>query len=77
MLEHTLSGQTRVLLDGLFVQSPTLDGEPVDSQTAAYKLTLLKKLSQSTKPAKIKERVTEPPRRIRFLGGKTARYSWD
>src|SRR4029453_6873264 len=59
MLEHTLSGQTRVLLDGLFGQSPTLDGEPVDSQTAAYKLTLLKKLSQSTKPAKIKERVTD------------------
>jgi ribosomal protein S4 len=59
VLEHALSGQTRVLLDGLFVQSPTLDGEPVDSQTAAYKLTLLKKLSQSTKPAKIKERVTD------------------
>jgi hypothetical protein len=59
MLAHTLSEQTQVLLDGLFVQSPTLDGEPVDSQTAAYKLTLLKKLSQSTKPAKIKERVTD------------------
>ena len=59
VLDHTLSEQTRVLLDGLFVQSPTLDGEPVDSQTAAYKLTLLKKLSQSTKPAKIKERVTD------------------
>jgi len=59
MLAHTLSEPTRVLLDGLFVQSPTLDGDPVDSQTAAYKLTLLKKLSQSTKPAKIKERVTD------------------
>jgi TnpA family transposase len=59
LLAHTLSEQTRVLLDGLFVQSPTLEGDPVDSQTAAYKLTLLKKLSQSTKPAKIKERVTD------------------
>jgi TnpA family transposase len=59
LLTHTLSQQTRVLLDGLFVQSPTLDGEPVDSQTATYKLTLLKHLSQSTKPAKIKERVTD------------------
>src|SRR5881296_2139087 len=38
MLAHTLSEPTRVLLDGLFVQSPTLDGDPVDSQTAAYKL---------------------------------------
>jgi TnpA family transposase len=59
MLAHTLSEQTRGLLDGLFVQSPTLNGDPVDSPTAAYKLTLLKKLSQSTKPAKIKERVTD------------------
>ena len=41
------------------MQSPTLDGEPVDSQTATYKLTLLKKLSQSTKPTKIRERVTD------------------
>jgi len=59
LLTHTLSEQTRALLDGLFVQSPTLDGDPVDSQTAAYKLTLLKNLSQSTKPGKIKERVTD------------------
>jgi hypothetical protein len=59
LLADTLSEQTRVLLDGLFVQSPTLDGDPVDSQTAAYKLTLLKNLSQSTKPTKIRERVTD------------------
>ena len=59
VLEHALPAQTRVVLDGLFVQSPALDGAPVDSQTAAYKLTLLKKLSQSTKPTKIKERVTD------------------
>ena len=59
LLADTLSEQTRVLLDGLFVQSPTLEGDPVDSQTAAYKLTLLKNLSQSTKPTKIRERVTD------------------
>ena len=59
LLAVTLSEQTRVLLDGLFVQSPTLEGDPVDSQTAAYKLTLLKNLSQSTKPTKIRERVTD------------------
>jgi hypothetical protein len=56
ILEQTLRPPTRQLLDELFVQSPTLDGEPVDSQTATYKLTLLKHLSQSTKPTKIKER---------------------
>jgi hypothetical protein len=33
--------------------------EPVPSETAAYKLTLLKKLSQSTKPSKIKETITD------------------
>jgi len=59
LLTHTLSEQTRTWLDGLFVQSPTLGGDPVDSQTATYKLTLLKHLSQSMKPAKIKERVTD------------------
>jgi TnpA family transposase len=59
LLADTLSEQTRVLLDGLFVQSPTREGDPVDSQTAAYKLTLLKNLSQSTKPTKIRERVTD------------------
>jgi hypothetical protein len=50
VLEHTLPAQTRPLLDGLFVQSPTLDGGPVDSPTTASKLTLLKQLSQSTRP---------------------------
>ena len=36
LLTHTLSEQTRTWLDGLFVQSPTLGGDPVDSQTATY-----------------------------------------
>lgn len=59
ILNQTLRPPTRRLLDDLFVQSLTLDGDPVDSQTATYKLTLLKHLSQSTKPAKIKERVSD------------------
>lgn len=59
IIEQTLPAATRELLDGLFVQSPSLDGEPVMSKTAAYRLTLLKKLSQSTKPSKIKERVAD------------------
>ena len=59
LIERALPEDTRTLLDALFVQSHSLDGEAVPSKTAAYKLTLLKKLSQSTKPSKIKERVTD------------------
>ena len=59
VIEKMLSQDIRASLDALFVQSSTLDGEPVPSKTAAYKLTLLKKLSQSTKPSKIKERVAD------------------
>ncbi len=54
-----LSTETRALLDELFVQSTELDGESMPSKTAAYKLTLLKTLSQSTKPSKVKERVSD------------------
>ena len=59
ILDQTLRPPTRRLLEDLFVQSPTLEGDPVESQTATYKLTLLKHLSQSTKPTKIKERVSD------------------
>ena len=59
LLTQTLTPRTRGLLDGLFVQSLTLAGEPVDSQTATYKLTLLKQFSHSTKPTKIRERVSD------------------
>jgi len=34
-------------------------GDTVPGKTSAYKLTLMKKLSQSTKPSKIKERVAD------------------
>jgi len=57
IIKDNLSDHLRADLDALFVQSSGLDDKPVSSQTAAYKLTLLKKLSQSTRPSKIKERV--------------------
>jgi hypothetical protein len=59
LIDTTLAPDTRELLDALFVQSASVDGEPVESATAAYKLTLLKKFSQSTKPSKVKERVAD------------------
>ncbi len=58
IVERTLSAQTRVLLDALLVQEGTEEtGTP--GRTSAYKLTLLKKLSQSTKPSKVKQRVAD------------------
>lgn len=59
ILEDILPADTRELLDALFVQSTSLEGERRISKTAAYRLTLLKKLSQSTKPGKIRERVAD------------------
>ena len=59
LVGERLSTETRALLDELFVQGTELDGESVPSKTAAYKLTLLKKRSQSTKPSKVKERVSD------------------
>ena len=59
IIEHVLQADARELLDALFIQSHSLDGEPVPSKTASYKLTLLKKLSQSTKPSKVRERVAD------------------
>jgi hypothetical protein len=45
-------------LDDLLTQEP-LAGDTVPGKTSAYKLTLMKKLSQSTKPFKVKERVAD------------------
>ena len=50
LMDHRLTGETRSLLDGLFTA-------PNDKNR--YRLTLLKKLSQSTKPTRIKEGVTD------------------
>jgi hypothetical protein len=46
------------VLDALLTQEP-LTGDTVHGKTSAYKLTLMKKRSQSTKPSKVKERVAD------------------
>jgi len=57
-IERTLGTATRAVLDDLLRQEP-LAGDTVPGKTSAYKLTLMKKLSQSTKPSKVKERVAD------------------
>jgi hypothetical protein len=57
-VEQALDAETRALLDGLLTQEP-IEGGTVPGKTSAYKLTLMKKLSQSTRPAKVKERVAD------------------
>ena len=52
IIRNTLTVDERNLLDQLFIQD-------TPSQTASYRLTLLKKISQSTKPTKVRERVSD------------------
>ena len=59
VIERALTARTRQALDELLVQGSAGADEPVLAKTAAYKLTLLKKLSQSTRPSKIKETITD------------------
>ena len=59
LIEHQLNAETKAILDALFVQMPAADANATPAKTTRYKLTLLKKQSQSTKPAKIKERVDD------------------
>jgi TnpA family transposase len=59
IIETALTIDIKKLLDGFLVQSSSIEGEPSLSKTAVYRLTLLKKLSQSTKPSKIKKRVED------------------
>src|SRR5208337_3680350 len=56
-VEALLTPDTRALLDTLLQQESA--GEAAAGGNATYKLTLMKKLSQSTKPAKVKERVAD------------------
>jgi len=58
-VEEALPATMQAMLDALLVQSPVRPGEAAPSKTAAYRLTLLKKLSQSTKPSKVKESVAD------------------
>ena len=54
IIDRELSQNTRSILDGLLIQNLS-----DDKQSSRYRLTLLKKLSQSTKPSKVKERVDD------------------
>jgi TnpA family transposase len=58
IVEQTITQDVRALLESLLTQEP-LEGTSVPGKTSAYKLTLMKKLSQSTKPSKVKERVAD------------------
>src|SRR5271157_144237 len=58
IIERTLTQNARGLLDSLLTQEP-IEGGTAPGKTSAYKLTLMKKLSQSTRPSKIKERVAD------------------
>lgn len=62
---------TRKVLDDLLTQEP-LAGDTVPGKTSAYKLTLMEKLSQSTKPSKIKERVAD----LDLLKGLHLQLNW-
>ena len=57
-VEALLTPESRALLDALLLQETTEEGSP-PGKTVAYKLTSMKKLSQSTKPSKVKERVAD------------------
>ena len=58
IIAHTLTEDTRNVLDNLLAQEP-VEGQDTPGRTSPYKLTLMKKLSQSTKPSKVKERVAD------------------
>jgi Domain of unknown function (DUF4158) len=58
IVERMLTDEMRALLDALLIQE-TDDEAAAPGKTSAYKLTLMKKLSQSTKPSKVKERVAD------------------
>jgi len=57
-VEQLLTHDTRALLDALLLQEAA-DAASPPGKTVAYKLTSMKKLSQSTKPSKVKERVAD------------------
>ena len=59
LIDRELTQDTRSLLDNLFAQELPSAADTDTSQYSRYRLTLLKKLSQSTKPTKVKERVDD------------------
>jgi len=69
LIKQKLTPHTRKLLEELFIQGrddntteytePTEDTTSPPSKTVSYRLTLLKKLSQSTRPTKVRKRVED------------------
>ena len=59
LINRELTQDTRTLLDHLFAQDPFSEDDAAPSPYARYRLTLLKKRSQSTKPSKVRERVDD------------------
>ncbi len=57
IIDRKLPQQTRTVLDELLTQEQFSAKD--QSQSSRFKLTLLKKLSQSTKPSKVKERADD------------------
>ncbi len=58
IIAQTLAEDTQSVLDDWLAQEP-VEGQDTPGRTSPYKLTLMKKLSQSTKPSKIRERVAD------------------
>jgi hypothetical protein len=58
LIERTLTPDARELLCRLLIQE-SVEGGTAPGKTSAYKLTLMKRLSQSTRPSKVKERVAD------------------
>ena len=56
LIQSALSTENQELLDGLFLKNDEADP---NSEKSQYKLTTLKKLSQSSKPAKVSERLDD------------------
>ena len=59
LVRQNISEETRDLIDNLFVQPTRGNSQKIRSRTVRYKITLLKKISHSSKPAKVRERVED------------------
>ncbi len=60
LLKHNLSEEDRYMLDELLkADREYIDGDKKDLKLKRYRLTLLKKSNQSTKPSRIKENISD------------------
>ena len=58
-IDRLLTADLRTILDDLFVQAMPSDDGTEPGRTSRYRLTLLKKLSQSTKAGEIRQRTND------------------